>query len=53
MCIRDRVGTVILPRVTVGDVAIVADGSLVTKDVPENTLVAGVPAQPLKVLVVS
>ena len=35
----------ILPGVTVGEGAIVAAGSIVTKDVPPNTLVAGVPAK--------
>lgn len=35
----------ILPGVTIGDGAIVAAGSVVTKDVPDNTLVAGVPAK--------
>jgi maltose O-acetyltransferase len=35
---------IILPGVTVGEGAIVASGSVVTKDVPPNTLVAGVPA---------
>lgn len=34
----------ILPGVTIGEGAIVAAGSVVTKDVPPNTLVAGVPA---------
>jgi len=34
----------ILPGVTVGEGAIVAAGSVVTKNVPPNTLVAGVPA---------
>lgn len=38
----------ILPGVTIGDGAIVAAGAVVTKDVPENTLVAGVPAKIMK-----
>lgn len=37
-------GAIILPGVTVGENAIVAAGAVVTKDVPDNTLVAGVPA---------
>lgn len=36
----------ILPGVTIGRGAIVATGSIVTKDVPEYTLVSGVPARP-------
>ena len=38
----------ILPGVTVGEGAVVAAGSLVTKDVPSNTIVAGVPARVVK-----
>ncbi|NWF87950.1 MAG: N-acetyltransferase [Ignavibacteriaceae bacterium] len=38
----------ILCGVTVGENAIVGAGSVVTKDVPANTIVAGVPAKPLK-----
>ena len=38
----------ILKGVTIGDGAIVAAGSLVNKDVPENCLVAGVPAKVIK-----
>lgn len=38
----------ILPGVTVGENAIVAAGAVVTKDVPDNTIVAGVPAKILR-----
>lgn len=40
----------ILPGVTIGDYAVVAAGSIVTKDVPSGTLVAGVPATVKKYL---
>ena len=39
---------VILPGVTIGDHSIVAAGSVVTKDVPKNTIVAGNPAKILR-----
>lgn len=38
----------ILPGVTIGPKAFVAAGSVVTKDVPANTLVAGVPAKKIR-----
>ena len=41
-------GATILPGVTVGENAVVAAGSVVTKDVPSNTVVAGVPAKHVK-----
>jgi acetyltransferase-like isoleucine patch superfamily enzyme len=41
-------GATILPGVTIGENAIVAAGSVVTKDVPNNTIVAGVPAKHIK-----
>ena len=37
-------GAVILPGVTIGEQAIVASHSMVTVDVPPNTVVAGMPA---------
>jgi UDP-2-acetamido-3-amino-2,3-dideoxy-glucuronate N-acetyltransferase len=38
-------GVIILPGVTVGKGAVVAAGSVVTKDVPARTVVLGVPAK--------
>lgn len=38
----------ILPGVTVGENAIVAAGAIVSKDVPPNTIVAGIPAKIIK-----
>lgn len=40
--------SIILPGVTIGDMSVVAAGSVVTKDVPPHTLVAGVPARVIK-----
>lgn len=39
---------VILPEVIIGENSIVAAGSIVTKDVPKNVIVAGNPARVLK-----
>lgn len=38
----------ILPGVTIGDNAIIGAGAVVTKDVPSNVVVAGVPAKIIK-----
>lgn len=52
--IKDKVwiglGVIILKGVTVGEGAVVAAGSVVTKDVPPWTVVAGNPAQVVKIL---
>lgn len=37
--------SIILPGVTVGDYAVVASGAIVTKDVPQYAIVAGIPAK--------
>ena len=41
-------GATILPGVTVGENAVVAAGAVVSRDVPMNTVVAGIPAKIVK-----
>ncbi len=41
-------GAIILPGVTVGKNSVVAAGAVVSKEVPDNTVVAGVPAKIIK-----
>lgn len=41
-------GSIINPFVTIGDYAVVASGSVVTTDVPENAVVVGSPARIIK-----
>lgn len=43
-------GATILPGVTIGENAVVAAGAIVSKDVPANTVVAGVPARVIKTI---
>ena len=44
-------GAIILPGVVIHNGAVVAAGAVVTKDVPENAVVAGVPAKVVKMRV--
>ena len=41
-------GAIILKGVTIGDNAVIGAGSVVTRDVPANTLAAGSPARPIR-----
>jgi acetyltransferase-like isoleucine patch superfamily enzyme len=41
-------GSIILPGVTIGERSLVAAGSVVTRDVPPQKIVAGVPARIIK-----
>ena len=43
-------GAIVLPGVTVGDNAVIAAGAVVTRDVPENTVVAGTPAKVIRTI---
>lgn len=42
------IGSTILPGITIGENAVVGAGSVVTKDVPDNSIVAGNPAKFIK-----
>lgn len=41
-------GVTILPGVTIGENSVVAAGAVVNKDVPDNTVVGGIPAKVIK-----
>jgi acetyltransferase-like isoleucine patch superfamily enzyme len=43
-------GATILPGVTIGENSIVAAGAVVNKNVPENTIVGGVPAKRIRLI---
>lgn len=43
-------GAIILPGITIREGAVVAAGAIVTKDVPESSLVAGNPAKVIKLI---
>jgi len=44
------IGVTVCPGVTIGRNSVVAAGSVVTEDVPDNTVVGGVPAKMIKTL---
>jgi acetyltransferase-like isoleucine patch superfamily enzyme len=52
--IKDNVwvgeGVAIMPNVTIGENSIIATNAVVTKDVPANCVVAGVPAKVIKII---
>ena len=41
--------SVIMPGITIGDNAIIGAGSIVTKDIPNNYIVSGVPAKLMRI----
>lgn len=43
-------GVAIMPNVTIGENSIIATNAVVTKDVPNNCVVAGVPAKIIKII---
>nr|WP_245570079.1 DapH/DapD/GlmU-related protein [Lacticigenium naphthae] len=43
-------GATVVPGVTIGENSVVRAGSIVTKDVLENSVVAGVPAKVIRMI---
>jgi len=43
-------GVIILPGITIGEGAVCGAGAVLTKDVPSNTIVAGIPAKVIRKL---
>jgi acetyltransferase-like isoleucine patch superfamily enzyme len=43
-------GAIILPGVTIGENSVVAAGAVVSRDVPDNTVVGGIPARIIKTI---
>lgn len=41
-------GVIVLGGVTIGDNAVIAAGSVVSKDIPSNVIAAGVPAKVMR-----
>lgn len=44
------INTIIMPNVKIGNNAIIGAGAVVTKDIPDNCVAAGVPARPIRTL---
>lgn len=42
------IGAIILPGITIGENSVVGAGAVVTKDVPPNTIVVGIPARAIE-----
>ena len=46
--LNTTINVIVLPGVTIGEGSIIAAGAVVTKDVPANMIVAGVPAKVIR-----